>query len=86
MEAGTTLPTRNGRFPIKPLPDEVFAIEEETAFLWAFGYLSYADFLGEPHQVGFAADGSVMVPNRWQFEARRLHLRQPNSPAYSHQT
>jgi hypothetical protein len=53
MEAGTTLPTRNGRFPIKPLPNEVFAIEEETAFLWAFGYLSYSDFLGEPHQVGF---------------------------------
>jgi hypothetical protein len=30
--------------------------------------------------------GPLWFPTGWQFEARRLHLRQPNSPAYSHQT
>lgn len=64
LGGSTTLPTRNGRFPIKPLPNEVFAIEEETAFLWAFGYLSYADFWESRIKSVFAADGSVMVPNR----------------------
>ena len=55
MEADKPLPTGNFRLPIKLLPEEVAAIEDETAFLWVFGFLSYADFMGEPHESRFCA-------------------------------
>jgi hypothetical protein len=55
MEANKLLPTGNGRFPVKLLPGQVSALEEESAFLWVFGFLAYADFMGEPHQSPFCA-------------------------------
>jgi hypothetical protein len=53
LEAGHTLPGGNTQFPIKLAPKEVAAVNEESAALWVFGFLSYVDFLGDPHESRF---------------------------------
>ena len=69
---GTFLPEYAGQpysFPlssyvIRLKADEISAIEDESEYLWVFGYLAYRDFLGNPHEMRFCAKWEAYGPTR----------------------
>jgi hypothetical protein len=77
MEAnGGKLRRGPAKFFFRLSTDEAKAIEEGSKFLWAFGYLSFLDFMGDRHERYFGAkwipyhlqpDGS-MLPLGFAFE------------------
>ena len=44
-----------GEYTVHLENEELASITTEAAFLWFYGYLSYQDFLGNPHQFRFCA-------------------------------
>ncbi|HVX79439.1 MAG TPA: hypothetical protein VHB49_25160, partial [Bradyrhizobium sp.] len=63
MEPNKTLPTGQGRFYVHLSDTHITAISEETESFWVYGFLSYADFMGEPHELRFCA--------KWQRYAKQ---------------
>jgi hypothetical protein len=64
VESGKNLRDAPQDFIINIQPDEVEAIAKEEKFLWVYGYLSFNDFLGNPHQHRWCASwGAYQLPN-----------------------
>jgi hypothetical protein len=85
VESGKNLRDAPQDFIINIQPDEVEAIAKEEKFLWVYGYLSFNDFLGNPHQHRWCASwGAYQLPNGATAHGFIYDLKTP--PEYTKRT